>query len=532
MAVFNRLNMTQVASRHDTFQSQPDMHQHRKLRIFSARLKKYVLVAGCAILLTEATVDTARAELSWEAISPALAFHRYGNNTEVLATLDSGSIDKEMHLPIASDVPNTFFANLNIDEFKGRRVSISVTLSGPSVTVVSLVPVEKGKTITDFANTSSPTRTAGSITLDTYVPENADGMALVFWGDGKKGDLIFRQLTIKRSPPLSTFAAEDISKDARQYLDHAVKLMKEQALHRKEIDWEHLDRTVAQLSRGAQSVGDTYLVIRYAVTQMRETHTMFLTARTVEKMRQEQRGPDGKNRGASSELLQGKFGYLALPGLYSLSDTEQIDYATSVARQLQTLQQSKPCGWLVDLRNDKGGNMWPMLSGLSPLLGEGRIGSFSAPGEETTIWENNNGQISTTTSGKRQNFNLVAPQFLESIPTSTPVAVLIGPLTGSSGEATTIAFIGRPNTKLFGDNSAGFTTANFPNILSDGAHLLISTSYMTDRTGHQYQQGIKPDVVVKSDATKTEQEHDEVIRSAVDWLETGCTGQAPARGQI
>lgn len=501
------------------------MHQRNKLRNFAAGLKKCVMAAGFAILLTEATIGTAHAGLSWEAVSPALAFHRYGNNTDVLATLDSGSIDREMHLPIASDVPNSFFANLNIDEFKGRRVSISVTLSGLGATTVALVPAEKGKRIIDFISASSPPQIAGPITLDTYVPENADGMTLEFWSDGEKGDLIFRQLAIKRSPPLSTLAADDISKDARQYLDHAVNLLKEQALHRKEIDWEQLDRTVAQLSRGAQSIRDTHLAIRYAAAQMRETHTLFFTARTLEKMRQGQRGPDGKNRGATSGLLQGKFGYLALPGLYSLNETEQIDYATTLARQLQTLQQSKPCGWVVDLRNDTGGNMWPMLSGLSALFGEGRIGAFSVPGEEATIWENNKGHISTTSSGERRNFNLVAPQFLESIPTSTPVAVLIGPSTTSSGEATAIAFIGRPNARLFGENSGGLTTGNLPNVLSDGAHLLISGSYMTDRTGHQYQHGIKPDVVVKSDATKTERAYDEVIKSAVAWLETGCPHQ-------
>lgn len=499
------------------------MQQHQKLRKFAARIKKCVIFSGFAILVAEGTMDTAHAELSWEVISPTLAFHRYGNNADVLATLNSGSADKEMHLPIASDASNSFYANLNPDEFKGRRVSISVSISGPGATIVSLLPFEKGNPINDFVITSTPATTATPVTLDTYVPENADGMAVLFWGDGKMGDLMLRQLTIKRSRPLSEFAAGDISKDARQYLDYAVKLMKEHALHRKEIDWEQLDRTVAELSRGAQSVGDTHLAIRYAVAQMREKHTMFFTAHAVEMMRQAQRSPDGKNPEASSEVLPGKVAYLALPGLYSLDKAEETDYATSLAQQLQVLQKSKPCGWIVDLRKDKGGNMWPMVSGLSPLLGEGRIGSFSVPGGETTTWENNNSQISTTTSGVRQNFNLVAPRFLEPIPISTPVAVLVGPSTASSGEATAIAFIGRPNVMLFGDDTAGFTTGNGSYVLSDGAHLLVSTSYMADRSGQQYKQGVKPDVVVKSDGTNTEREQDEVIKSALVWLKAGCT---------
>ena len=31
-------------------------------------------------------------------------------------------------------------------------------------------------------------------------------------------------------------------------------------------------------------------------------------------------------------------------------------------------------GWIVDLRTDGGGNMWPMMAGLGPILGEGIMG--------------------------------------------------------------------------------------------------------------------------------------------------------------
>jgi len=39
-----------------------------------------------------------------------------------------------------------------------------------------------------------------------------------------------------------------------------------------------------------------------------------------------------------------------------------------------TLQEMNPAGWIIDLRGNSGGNMYPMLAGLSSLLGEGVLG--------------------------------------------------------------------------------------------------------------------------------------------------------------
>ena len=43
-------------------------------------------------------------------------------------------------------------------------------------------------------------------------------------------------------------------------------------------------------------------------------------------------------------------------------------------------------GWIVDLRHNRGGNMWPMVAGLGPLLGEGRAGAFVDPDGGATWW--------------------------------------------------------------------------------------------------------------------------------------------------
>lgn len=93
-----------------------------------------------------------------------------------------------------------------------------------------------------------------------------------------------------------------------------------------------------------------------------------------------------------------------------------------------------------------------------------------------------------------------------------PVAVQIGSLTASSGEAVTTAFHGRPNTRLFGQSTAGLATSNEPVVLSDGAMIALTRSVFTDRNGHQFGQGfsIEPDELLEST--------EDPLDAAISWL--------------
>jgi hypothetical protein len=59
-----------------------------------------------------------------------------------------------------------------------------------------------------------------------------------------------------------------------------------------------------------------------------------------------------------------------------------------------------------------------------------------------------------------------------------------------------MAFMGRPATRLFGQSSAGFTTANAPFRLSDGAELNLAVSTEADRTHRVHAGPLVPDEVV------------------------------------
>ena len=69
-------------------------------------------------------------------------------------------------------------------------------------------------------------------------------------------------------------------------------------------------------------------------------------------------------------------------------------YAADVRRILTDLSAQNPKGWIVDLRGNTGGNMWPMLTGIGPILGDGTVGSFVAADGNIT-WFYQDGKTGT-----------------------------------------------------------------------------------------------------------------------------------------
>jgi C-terminal processing protease CtpA/Prc len=154
---------------------------------------------------------------------------------------------------------------------------------------------------------------------------------------------------------------------------------------------------------------------------------------------------------------------------------------------LQVLDGQGVCGWIVDVRGNTGGNMWPMLTGLDPLLGAAPFGSFVAPSAPSGLWVRYRGEIRPGPRSDRR-----AP-FFPLRGAALPVALLLDGRTASAGEMTAIALIGRQGVRTFGAATAGYTTANEPFELPDGAEIALTSAFVRDRAGRDYRDTIVPD---------------------------------------
>ncbi|MBU6452798.1 MAG: peptidase S41 [Cyanobacteria bacterium REEB67] len=194
-------------------------------------------------------------------------------------------------------------------------------------------------------------------------------------------------------------------------------------------------------------------------------------------------------------------------------------FARSLQQEIALATQHGPVGWIVDLRGNTGGNMWPMIAGVGPLLGASTLGYFEYP-KIKIAWYYENGKSGVINlRGKLTNFELETS--LADLP-NVPVVVLIDGATASSGEALAISFKGRANTCFIGETTRGLSTNNESIRLSDGATLVLTTSGEADRDGVSYDHGIAPDSKIDQGQILFGAKEDPGILAAIDWLDSRC----------
>ena len=256
----------------------------------------------------------------------------------------------------------------------------------------------------------------------------------------------------------------------------------------------------------AKTIADTCQAIEFALRELNDNHSFYRTANGKSYLYFD--APCAEMVSPPDVTQQLNIGYVRVPSFDGLTNSAaQADqFSVSLQTTIKNQDNGNLKGWIVDLRGNGGGNMWPMLSGIGPVLGEGPVGYFIDPDDRTSVWYYREG-VAYLNGFKAS--AVVNPYTLINV--NPKVAVLIG-LTASSGEAIAIAFIGRPNTRLFGAHpSCGQTTANMTFTLSDGAILGISTSVMTDRNMNKFGGPIIPDETGSGGL-------DGAVAAAIDWL--------------
>lgn len=188
------------------------------------------------------------------------------------------------------------------------------------------------------------------------------------------------------------------------------------------------------------------------------------------------------------------------------------EYARKLQDVVRRLDATTPEGWIVDLRRNSGGNMWPMIAGLGPLLGDGTLGYFIDAHSKDGWWYRDG------SSGSGKDAVASAPSAYNARTAQAPIAVLVSDGTMSSGEVVALSFSGMRNVRFFGEKTNGLTTANDVYPLADGAEIVLAVADETDRNGRFFPDGIPPDEEVPSDWRHVGNVEDPVVHRAIQWI--------------
>jgi len=332
--------------------------------------------------------------------------------------------------------------------------------------------------------------------------------------------LLGASLTCSGTVWLDDFAIEDLpkpnmapSKDLLKFTREVTTIIKRSAIYADSVNWQGTEKGLQELAAMGLTMEDSPVILDYIVSRLRlagDKHTSYKS----KTMAQDYATRNSVAQQPEGKLLSGGVGYISVPAFASISDTAGVNYATRIQnliRNLDARQEIK--GWVVDMRRNGGGNMSPMMAGLGPLTGEGILGYFvyaNTPMSKDYAWIYQKGSL---TISKHKDVTVNNAYTLRK--PDSKVAVLIGPNTGSSGEMTTLCFVGKPFTKLFGQPTAGYVSVNSSIKLSTGAYLYLASGYAADRNQKKYTADIQPDVMVAPGKDKSS---DPALDAALIWL--------------
>ncbi|MEO8587901.1 MAG: S41 family peptidase [Flavobacteriales bacterium] len=294
---------------------------------------------------------------------------------------------------------------------------------------------------------------------------------------------------------------------ARAYVDAACDTIARRSLHRATIDLKAMRNTAMQVAGSDGDPRDLHMAVEYLLASIGDHHSFLMKPEEVKGWKGDD-GPPAEIEHATYRVLEG-CGYVSVPKFESTDSSLMAAFADTIQHALQQLEALGVRAWIIDLRNNMGGNMAPMVAGLGPLFDPGTLGQLIDVEGKVEHWSYMDGIYGWD---GETTMRIAHPVVLKK---RLPIAVLLDQRTGSSGECTAISFIGNSHTRSFGQPTWGLTTGNGEFDLPDGAKMFLASTVMADRNGHAFDGPITPDEVVEQPADWS---YDAAVTAALAWI--------------
>jgi len=325
-----------------------------------------------------------------------------------------------------------------------------------------------------------------------------------------------RLAAFSQAPSNADTSLPNCLKKASGLLDEAFLFMQKNYYRKNSVAWDSL-MTAAKTGLTASGYcNETYDIISWCFKELNETHSFIMpparaavynndTGNLPRKPLMHELVGDIKG-----EMLEDDIAYLTVPWVSTTDSVICTRVADSLQQLIARLDAGNPSGWIIDLRKNTGGNCWPMLAGIGPLLGNGVCGYFVSARERIPI------VYADGAAFQGKNVRCRASNAYKMKPDKKSIIVLTGRRTVSSGEIIAPAFKAREQVYFYGEPTAGYTTANATYTLSDNSMLVLTVCMEADRTGKICEGRIIPDEVFM--AASGGSGNDAAMSAAVMWL--------------
>lgn len=303
----------------------------------------------------------------------------------------------------------------------------------------------------------------------------------------------------------------------KKYVEEVLKIIEKHSIRKDSIDLKKIRTNAYAQVSSAKSIEDCYSIVRSILYELNDHHSFFMTKEDTKAWKSTSTTKSiftKEENPFTGKVVNDNIGYINMKGFDSGDSISILEYSNKLQALIKLLDNKKIKGWILDLRQNGGGNCWPMLTGIGPLLGDGICGYFINNNNIKSSWFYKEGAAGIESN----EFVKISGKPCALIKKENPIAVLTGANTASSGEVVVTAFRQKGNAKSFGEPTAGLSTGNANYNLSDGSILVLTTSVYADRKGNRYGGRIVPDSSVKFSYQEIDTDNDQVIKSAIVWI--------------
>ena len=328
-------------------------------------------------------------------------------------------------------------------------------------------------------------RTRLRLVLSSVLALALVGLMALAWGLGPRLGIALTGRPLFLLPP-----------SPQRYAATVLEVADLQAIHADSPDYLAARERALAVAKGASSTAEVHDALDAALTAAGGKHSGILSAAEREEWAISDPTPP-------QVVISGSIAIATVPAFDGFA-SDGRRYAEILGRGLDSALSGPASCVIVDLRGNGGWDMGPMLAGVSPLLPDGTALEFESSSVSTPVTVTGStvagGGTPTSVEGVRKHL--------------VPTAILIDEGTGSSGEATAIAFKGVEGTRFFGRATAGYASANIAFEMPDGALVMVTSANDKDRNS----------VVYGDNPLIPDEQTDDALEAAKAWLaaEHGC----------
>ena len=289
--------------------------------------------------------------------------------------------------------------------------------------------------------------------------------------------------------------------DFKRSFHQSFNIIKKEYVKTGELNWIEIENNINDSIPKFRNNIDVYNGIKYTLKQINDKHSFFLPPKKKSNFFIKDSISIPK---INHEVLDNKIGYIKILG-FAANDSLSSLYSLKIRNALKKIDNHPNLsGWIIDLRNNKGGKLGTFSLGLAPLYKNTIIGySINNKGESITHKLSNNNYYY---DDKIINTIKLTDSLINK---NKPIAILVNEKTASLGELTAQSFKFQKNTLIFGTKTVGLTTDLSVYEFVSGARLAISTAYMCDENKKIIEGGLIPDVKCTSEKS---------LELAIEWI--------------